>query len=622
MNKHADGNNTSFDEIYNKRIDDILAVVNLLDILCQTQDFRHWIKTTHNISEDSDLLAGYIFIIDIVSRQLHNEIALNYSLGLTEDEAFVRADRHGTNLAKLKANTDKVKLLKAIRRRVEPILKSSNWQETQKLIDTLRNDVVVPFLKLNTYAELNKSYPISSLDEAIKFTSMNEAFLFLNDTEEEVPKGYLTPTLDTKLWRSNDPKSKRYLQETFKGYKYSNQYLWSKLLGEDFSKTSLTRIHETGDWFEFDKYFDELRPIIDNIEKHLSITLGMAPVILTSKSARSVLTKLIRDKAPAESLNEFEILKNLFQWYQIELIDASRGTLFNGVPALLSTIAGSVDLIKRQSKTPSPIKIIKLTHPEGDKRNTYSYAILMGVYGWISDASGWLLFFSCCYDFTGTGLSQLQRVDGLISEYEKEGLVKVYKHSVTEDRFLNLMEPYLLYPPRAQEPRISPKESRLKEIQETAEVRKVLQETNDMLGTARGLLLEFLGYYVFNVQENARLEWNYTRNGIQIDLLLKTKTEIRFFECKKPLGEIVSQARKFKSKSEDLINDNQFINEWEIESNIAKVLTLIVWNRPDPTEYKQVTQLGIDVIVVREQLKTHRKFQGKEKDKIRHAFGE
>ena len=206
-------------------------------------------------------------------------------------------------------------------------MKSSNWQETQELIDTFRNDVVEPFLKLNTYAELNKSYLISSLDEAIKFTSMNEAFLFLNDTEEEVPKGYLTPTLDTILWRNSDPGSKKYLQETFKGYKFSNQYLWSRLLGNDFFKTSLTRIHETEDWFEFDEYFDKLRPIIDIIEKHLGITLGMAPVILTSKSAKSVLTKLIRDKAPTENLNEFEILENLFQWYQIELIDASSGKL-------------------------------------------------------------------------------------------------------------------------------------------------------------------------------------------------------------------------------------------------------------------------------------------------------
>ena len=246
----------------------------------------------------------------------------------------------------------------------------------------------------------------------------------------------------------------------------------------------------------------------------------------------------------------------------------------------------------------------------------------MGVYGLISDASGWLLFFSCCYDFTGTGLSQLQMVDGLISGYEKEGLVRVYKHSVTEDRFLNLMEPYLLFPPRAQEPRISPRESRLKEIQEIAEVKKVLQETKDILGTARGLLLEFLGYYVFNVQENARLEWNYTRNGIQIDLLLRTKTEIRFFECKKPLGNIVSQAERFKTKSEDFIKDNQFVNEWEIGSNIDRVLTFIVWDRPNPTEYEEIASLRINIVVISEQLKTHRKFQGKEKDKIRHAFGE
>jgi hypothetical protein len=101
---------------------------------------------------------------------------------------------------------------------------------------------------------------------------------------------------------------------------------------------------------------------------------------------------------------------------------------------------------------------------------------------------------------------------------------------------------------------------------------------------------------------------------------LKTKNEIRFFECKKPLGDIVSQAKKFKSKAEDLIKDNQIISEWK--SELVKVLTLIVWNRPNPAEYEQITQLGIDIIAVNEQLKTHRKFQGKEKDKIKHAFGE
>jgi len=618
VDKQTDNNTNSFDDIYNKRIDDILAVVNVLDVICQTQDFRHWIKTKHNISNDKGFLAGYLFLIDVITRRLHNEIALNDSLGLTQDEAFNRADRHGTNIEKLQDNTEKVKLLKAIRRRVQTILGTLNWQDAQKAVELFRNEVILPFLGLKKYVELNKAYHISSIEEAIKYTSMNEAFLFLNDTEEQVPKGYLTPTLDTKLWRSNNPESKRYIQETFEGYKYSNQYLWFKLLGNDFLESSLTRIHETRDWFEFDGYFDELRPIIDDIEKRLGITLGMAPVLIIPKSARSALTRLIRDKAPTQRLNELEILENLFRWYQIELIDASRGTLFNGVPALLSTIAGAVELIKRQSQTPSPLQIIKLTHAKGIQRNTYSYAVLMGVSGWISDASGWLLFFSCCYDFTGTGLSQLEKVDSLISEYEKNGLVKTYSHNMTEERFLNLMEPYLLYPPRAQDPRISPKESRLKEMQETAEIRKVLQEANDMLGTARGLLLEFLGYYVFSVPENTKLEWNY-KNGSQIDLLLKTKNEIRFFECKKPLGDIVNQAIKFKSKSEDLVKDKRFIREWGIDSN--PTLTLVVWSRPEPVEHKQITKLGIHVMVVNEELKTHRKFQGKEKDKIRHAFG-
>jgi hypothetical protein len=611
------------EDVYNKKIDDILAVINALDIICQIQKFRHWISSVHRITDETDLLTGYVFLVNILTRRLHDEIATNVSLGLTEDESFYSADHHGTPLDRLPDSGEKVLLLRAIRKKVESILNSLTWDQAQESLESFRQDIVEPFWGLKQYSQLNQAYQIASIDEAIRYSTMNEVFVFLNDTSEQVPHGYPVPTLDNKLWRNSRPEVEQYLSTAFKGYKYSNQYLWFMLLGNEFSLTSLAQIHEAKDWDEFDGYFYTLRPIIEKIEKRLRISLGMAPTVLISKNAKSVLRPIFRARITKEKLNELETLEHLFQWYQVEIVDASRDTLFNGVPAVLSIVAGSVELRKRINGPSDPVRIIKLIHQEDSqtKRNTYSYAILMGVHGWVSDASGWLLFFGCCYDFTGTGRSQLQQVDNLISEYSKIGLVKLFEHRVTETKFLNLMEPYLLFPPRSQKPRVSPNESRLKEIRETAEINKILHETMDMLGTASGLLLEFIGHYEFNNPANSRIEWNYMRNGSQIDLITKTENELRFFECKKPMGDIVAQVEKFEAKVRGLICDPQFHYEWGFTSNPSPTLTFVVWRRPDPRDTEQLINRGVDIIVLQELLKTSRKFKGKKTDKIYHVFG-
>ena len=142
-----------------------------------------------------------------------------------------------------------------------------------------------------------------------------------------------------------------------------------------------------------------------------------------------------------------------------------------------------------------------------------------------------------------------------------------------------------------------------------------------MLGTARGLLLEFIGHYEFSNSANTRIEWNYTRNGSEIDLITKTENELRFFEFKKPLGQIVSQAEKFENKVRGLFFDTQFQHEWGVTSNLSPTLTFVVWRRPDLRDTEQLIKRQIDILVFQEILKTSRKFKGKKTDKIYHVFG-
>lgn len=64
-------------------------------------------------------------------------------------------------------------------------------------------------------------------------------YLFLNDARDGIPYGYLLPsTLELST-------STKYLKKVFKGYVFTLQYLWFRLLGKkEFSKSCLKELHK------------------------------------------------------------------------------------------------------------------------------------------------------------------------------------------------------------------------------------------------------------------------------------------------------------------------------------------------------------------------------------------
>ena len=596
-----------------------------MDILCNVIDFKKWLIEYHNISEDIDLFKGYLFTFDTFARRLHNEIALNNSLQLTSNRILERADFHSEPLLALPNNCEKTILLKNIREKVDIVLETQNWEKLEYSLKQVKKEIVQPMLQLKIVSEVNTLYPISTIDDGIKYSTMNELLVFFNDTQRGLPHGYPTPMLDNSLWPSIDnavtQEQRKHLQKIFEGYKYTVQYLWFYLLKNDFEKTSLKTIHKTNSWQTFNKYFGFVQnEIVDPIEKRLKVNLGITPTILISADAKDVLKPLFHKNASKYKPNELEKLEQIFQWYEIELVDSSEGVRFNGIPAVVSAITGAIE-IKKRNKIKDKTQVVKLIHPDREdqrgNRNDYSYAILMEVYGTISDASGWLLFFGCCYDHTGTGLSQLEYVEKFLEEYSRKGLITVDELKISKTHFIDLMRPYLLSIPKKEKP--TDNATLLTQTRKTANIQKQLHETFDKLGTGRGLLLELLTYFLFDTQDVISIDWNCKYDGIEIDALLLTNTELRFFECKKPNDNLIEEAEKFSKKVKNILDNPQFQKKW-YNTKAKTSLTIVVWDRPAESVIKEIVSKHISIIIFKEELFKNRKFTGKKKDKFELFF--
>lgn len=177
------------------------------------------------------------------------------------------------------------------------------------------------------------------------------------------------------------------------------------------------------------------------------------------------------------------------------------GTVFNGVATFVSLMSGTVEMKKRIGAG-EKVHVIRLVHPTGEpNRHDFSYAILVDVLGILSDYSGWLLFYDCCYN-SGSGVQELKFAEQWISDYLHDGLIELTERTVGKDEFRKLMERLLL----------STTKQAIFGVEQT---RKVLRVASDKFGTSIGLLLELLGYYAFSPSSSEKdmnkIDWNYNR---------------------------------------------------------------------------------------------------------------
>lgn len=592
-------------------IGDILGIVNATRLLDQTDAFRYWLVNYHGIQDHKGMLEGYKFTLNVLIRCLLDAIESSSSLKLSEDFVFHRARFVGIPLHKVPNSCSKTILLKNIHTKSQGVIGARTWSKLSEGIEFFDKEVLSLLDNLRSISIVSPHYNISDLDDAITYSSMFNVYIFLNDTQRGVPLGYLVSMLENTTFEPFGPKKKEYLERVFEGYKYAVQFLWYCFLGNTLKK-SLAKLHSAADWHDLDSYIDLIQSeIILPSEKKIGTSgLLIGSLIHLTGSADTVLENLLAFNAPKPNLSKKEQLEQEFLWYEIEFIDASEGTVFNGVATFVNLLAGTVVMRKRIGAK-EKVYVIKLRHPTSDP-NIYhfSYAILMGVSGILSDYSGWLLFYDCCYN-TGSGIQGLKWADQWITEYLNENLIELTEIEVDKERFINLMKKRLL----------STTKQAIFGVKKTREDLKV---ANDKLGTSRGLLLELLGYYMASTSASdgkvKKIEWNYNRLDQQIDVLARDQTSLTFIECKKPFSSPLELGKELREKARLLLGDADFNREWEIDERTQIRYMLLTWDKPQQTIIQSLSQQGVEVIILSQELNRHPKFLRKSKDKLRTVF--
>jgi hypothetical protein len=99
---------------------------------------------------------------------------------------------------------------------------------------------------------------------------------------------------------------------------------------------------------------------------------------------------------------------------------------------------------KRRSKDKSKAKVIRVVHGEAQEhRRSYSYAVLTELSGYITDSSGWLLFYDCCDD-RGSTSGLFTKIEALLCRYIDNQFIDINSIQIDKRRFLRLIQEQIL----------------------------------------------------------------------------------------------------------------------------------------------------------------------------------
>jgi len=445
-------------------IEILYAFLNILKIVSDTEDFRQWIKKTHQIENDDDLFIGYQFFIDVVISHIIHSFERHSSFGIKSDYSIYRASFVGVNIDDIPITCDKVTLLKNLWNHYHTIRNCRNWDEFRIQIEK-KNNAVFPILnKIFTESIVSKTNVPKK--DVIWGKSLYWTFIYLNDTRQGHPLAYPGTILDSFVNQTN-------FDKVFTGYVYTLQYLWSRLLNKtDYIESSASELHQVlkqnkaktkkildffsersssserhvwNQWQGLDKFFTKINNEIINkrfpqpirsselkLSDQFDISSLMPLMYLSKISEPDFLIKHKSFKSWTKLLDSF------FFWHDMDVLDTNKIHVFNGAFAFISLLIGEVEKYKMVEVT-DPIWIARIKHPVHQDKNDISYGILLQSGGWISDTSGWLLFLDCGNDFSGSGGYQHEQVEEFISKYEKEGKVRVKEISVSSDVFVRYL---------------------------------------------------------------------------------------------------------------------------------------------------------------------------------------
>ena len=588
--------------------DQIFSFINILKIVSNVNAFQKWLKEYHKINDDDQIYKGYKFFIDVCIRGFIGSVIYDTSLDLEEDFTFFRARFCGVEIDDIPNTCEKTIFIKNVWNSTKEIRKSKNWEGLTYCIKDIEELLQVFDVIYVQNVSSNKKL---SKESALNISTIFNTHNLLNDTRRGIPHAYplapiLKPSTSEKYLEDvymGYAYALQYLwfvllgKETFEGSSLENLHkahvIYSKYAEEQMEpkagisvldeetikefikKTNLEEVMGAGggicaiaeepsdedikksneekerlsklkNWFALDRFFEIIQEeIIRPIEEGLKIKSSLFDPLLIIEDTFSknlftafLATDKIREPTYLEAQDGGLMNKKLdhfFLWYDVDVLDPLKTGEFNGVPAFTTTLIGSVEK-NRYVGRDEVVLVRRLKHPvEHVQGYDYSYSILIPAFGTISDYSGWLIFFDCATDYSGYGGSLYQEAEKFIKKFLEEKKIELIELDVD----IKIFKEYL------EKKSVSHARLSISEIQ---------RKTEDFIGDVKGIFFEYLFYNWLSEECCDKCKeipkCNVSENGEQIDVITKTETDIRIFECKVNLhsDEIDNTIRQINNK--------------------------------------------------------------------------
>jgi len=536
--------NDSKSELGPLGVNEVYGTIGCYDILSNAQAFTSWIDKKYPDININELFPGYLYCIDLIVGLFARGIHDDETFGLTSDPAFDRAVFYGIPPDNMDITCEKARLLYILNHNVKKIKSSKNFSKCRHPLNDLKRNVLDIFanhLKENAYSNLP-----NPKNELYSYLIKGSVWLyFSNIVGRGIPYAEASTPLrsskeedvikeGTSEWeeyiKSDDYGAK---DTIIRGYCYSLEYLINQLFPNLLDTERLKYLHNTEDWHEINyiySYLDDhvFLELDNDHEKAWYLYSFKNDTKLSKESLSTIFDKRI--KLPKISLKER--LDQIFLWYEVGFLDASAGP-FSGMIALRTLLTGAVTKQKeREISEPVQIRIFKHQCFAG---YNYSYAILMEGYGFAMDYSGWIVFFDTDTDYSGTSGHYHQLIDNDIQRYKE--YLNVVSFEVKKESF----EDYVMGIDAATQNghSVTVIKRQDKEIeranQKVREIQNRLQRTQDVLHSARGLIMELLTYYDLsrNPDTSKNLDWNIAQNKHEIDVTyVRNDDTVIFGECK------------------------------------------------------------------------------------------
>lgn len=522
----------------------LFSALYILETISDFKELQKWLKKYNKVENVDDLLKGYKLFFEINIWYLIDSIKSSENpLNLAADRVL-RSAYHNTHLEDIPNTCEQTILIKRIYSLERKVRKA---RDVTELLESLNEFKSLYLLFNEIYKEnaisIGEIYHNHEIDgsigkrKALKFSCIEYLWIFFNDTLWGYPKGYnIFPP--NYLKHSQD---KKYLRLAFKGYIYTLQYTWFKVIGEKwYAKTSLNKLDSiiklqaeqleehkaVPEWRELDRFFEIIREEV--IRKQKPMPMMMNPesdLLLLDKYNKNLLKDLLNPKNienPAylnlsDKTSLYKQLDYTLLWTDVHIVDT-----FSELDKFVLILAGMVK--RRHEDTENKIEMRIFKHPEANG-NSYSFGILAEAYY----KPGWVIVLDCGTDYSGHGGGVLDEATKLINENYEKGYVN--KSELVVD--LKIFREYLMEKFANSLLWEMATDTQFDGINVLLKRSQVRNKIKDFTSDLKGKFFEYL-YFKWLVESRnyQSVNCDIWYNGEQIDNLGKIGDDIHIFECK------------------------------------------------------------------------------------------